>query len=69
MLVYSSVAFILQNVNSIEDLDEMTIDQVSALVNTGNSNSPSSNVNGAEDRRTRYENLINNEVLFKCDEE
>lgn len=69
VLVYSSVAFILQNVNSIEDLDEMTIDQVSALVNTGNSNSSISNVNGAEDRRSRYENLINNEVLFKCDEE
>jgi hypothetical protein len=56
-------------VNTIADIDVMTIDQFSALVNTGNSNSAISNVNGATDRRNRYNNLIQNDNLFKCDEQ
>jgi putative chitinase len=67
VLVYSAIAYILQNVNTIADIDVMTIDQFSALVNTGNSNSSISNVNGATDRRNRYNNLIQNDNLFKCD--
>jgi hypothetical protein len=47
----------------------MTIDQFSALVNSGNSNNSIENVNGADDRRNRYNNLIQNENLFKCDDE
>jgi hypothetical protein len=63
------VAYILQNVSELEDIDGMTIDQFSALVNTGNSNNSIENVNGADDRRNRYNNLIQNENLFKCDDE
>lgn len=69
VIVYSSVAYILQNVSKIEDIDGMTIDQFSALVNTGNSNNSIDNVNGAEDRRNRYNNLIQDENLFKCNDE
>lgn len=69
VVVYSAIAYILQNVSKIENIDTMTIDQFSALVNTGNASSPISNVNGAADRAQRYNQLIATENLFKCDEE
>lgn len=65
--VLSAVAFVLQNVSKIDELDSMTIDQFSALVNTGNSKTAISNVNGADDRRARYKNLIDDFNLFKCE--
>ncbi|MEM8940431.1 MAG: hypothetical protein AAGC64_13920, partial [Bacteroidota bacterium] len=69
VVVYSSVAFVMQNVLNIEDIDIMTIDEFSALVNTGDSNNSISNVNGGSERRDNYESLIDNDNLFKCDEE
>ena len=69
IMVYSAIAFILKYISKMEDFDNMTIDQVSALVNTGNSSSSISNVNGAVDRSNRYTDLISKENLFKCDDE
>ncbi|MFD0998236.1 fibronectin type III domain-containing protein [Ohtaekwangia kribbensis] len=69
VMVYSAIAFILQNVSNINNFDTMSIDQVSALVNTGSSGSPIENVNGGADRRERYKTLIENSNLFKCHDE
>lgn len=66
VVVYSAIVYILQNVTQINDIDSMTIDQFSALVNTGNENTNIENVNGAPDRRNRYTQLTTNENLFEC---
>ena len=69
VVVYSSVTYIMQNVSNIEDIDAMTIDQFSALVNTGNPGNPISNVNGGLDRKNNYEFLIVDDNLFRCDKD
>lgn len=69
LLVYSATAFLLKYVSNADEFDDLTIDEVSALVNTGNKNNSIANVNGGEDRSTRYNNLIMDSNLFKCDDD
>jgi predicted chitinase len=66
VIVYSAIAFVLLNLSTIEDLDKLTIDQLSAIVNTGNIKSSIRNVNGADDRRNRYNSYKTDISLFKC---
>jgi len=64
VMVYSAMAFVLKKVSKISDIYEMTIDQVSALVNAGNKDVGIANINGGPDRKTRYNKLKKNEKLF-----